>query len=160
MTDTPDYDLVQRWEAALRSGEYKQGNSLLKYTDSGGALRYCCLGVLCEVGGVEGLPADSDFAAYPRYLFDGCSLAPPLELLDRFAGKHISDMTDLTLALPPEIDDQLYSMLEKLDDEERETSRTGSNGEYAAAYLNDTIGLTFEQIADCVRFSWPEAFAE
>jgi hypothetical protein len=37
-------DLMKRWIAALRSGEYKQGKGQL-IKDG----RYCCLGVLCDV---------------------------------------------------------------------------------------------------------------
>lgn len=40
----------EKWVAALRSGEYKQGTGalkLLEYEDS--QPRYCCLGVLCDL---------------------------------------------------------------------------------------------------------------
>lgn len=40
---------MERWVAALRSGKYKQGHSLLRSTQN----HYCCLGVLCDVLGVE-----------------------------------------------------------------------------------------------------------
>jgi hypothetical protein len=43
-------DLVKKWVAALRSGEYKQGKGYLKYVEGGKTL-YCCLGVLCELTG-------------------------------------------------------------------------------------------------------------
>lgn len=33
-----------KWVEALRSGEYKQGDTYLKMLD-----KYCCLGVLCDV---------------------------------------------------------------------------------------------------------------
>lgn len=39
------------WVAALRSGEYKQTKGHLK-CDSG----YCCLGVLCDLEGVDWVP--------------------------------------------------------------------------------------------------------
>ena len=35
---------LQKWIAALRSGEYKQGRSYLR-----DGAEYCCLGVLCDV---------------------------------------------------------------------------------------------------------------
>lgn len=38
-------ELKDKWIAALRSGEYKQGKARLK-TDDGG---YCCLGVLADI---------------------------------------------------------------------------------------------------------------
>ena len=37
-------NIKEKWIAALRSGEYKQGR---KHLNNNGA--YCCLGVLCEV---------------------------------------------------------------------------------------------------------------
>lgn len=36
--------------AALRSGDYLQGTGKLKYEDSDGNKRYCCLGVACSIG--------------------------------------------------------------------------------------------------------------
>ena len=39
-----DEQVKAKWVAALRSGEYKQAQRVLK-TDTG----YCCLGVLCEL---------------------------------------------------------------------------------------------------------------
>lgn len=42
-------ELKSKWLEALRSGNYKQAHGKLK-TDKG----YCCLGVLCEVAGLQG----------------------------------------------------------------------------------------------------------
>jgi hypothetical protein len=42
-------NIKKRWTAALRSGEYKQGTTLLSYCDEPGDIKYCCLGVLCEI---------------------------------------------------------------------------------------------------------------
>lgn len=45
-----DAELKAKWVAALRSGEFEQGRSLLFSND-----RYCCLGVLaCVVNGAKG----------------------------------------------------------------------------------------------------------
>lgn len=41
--------LQEQWVEALESGEYKQGQRNLCYED-----KYCCLGVACEVMGIEG----------------------------------------------------------------------------------------------------------
>ena len=160
MTDTLDYDLIRRWEAALRSGRYNQGVSLLKYEDKSETVRYCCLGVLCEVGGLVARSCDH-FAIYPRYEFDGSTLSPPKALVESFAGKHISDHADLTLDLPPNIQELVDDVLEATPIGDDPIARQcGSNGEYTAATLNDTFNLSFSQIADCIRFTWPEAFAE
>lgn len=37
-------EIKAQWLAALRSGDYQQGRSLLHYED-----RFCCLGVLCDL---------------------------------------------------------------------------------------------------------------
>ncbi len=74
------------WTDALRSGEYLQGTrSLLKYNREEGDLRYCCLGVLCEVMGLESgqskevqvaycFGTDKDVAFLPESLRDKSGL--------------------------------------------------------------------------------------
>jgi hypothetical protein len=44
-----DADLRAKWVAALRSGDYIQGEGALKRQDVDDQVRHCCLGVLCEV---------------------------------------------------------------------------------------------------------------
>lgn len=44
-----DPEWKQKWLAALRSGEYKQGQGQLVQQHSDGAVVYCCLGVLCAI---------------------------------------------------------------------------------------------------------------
>src|SRR3990167_9242979 len=44
---------AMKWIAALRSGKYKQGKGALHQVDRSRYHKYCCLGVLCEVVGVE-----------------------------------------------------------------------------------------------------------
>jgi hypothetical protein len=43
-------ELKQKWIAALRSGEYKQGKGVLRTTED----RFCCLGVLCNLIAPDG----------------------------------------------------------------------------------------------------------
>ena len=50
---TMDRKLKAKWLRALRSGKFLQGKDWLKYKDSAGKTRYCCLGVLCEVGRIR-----------------------------------------------------------------------------------------------------------
>ena len=52
-------EVRDNWVKALRSGEYEQGEMNLK--DRG---KYCCLGVLGEINGVDlDTPADGRYAA-------------------------------------------------------------------------------------------------
>jgi len=47
-------NIKQRWIAALRSGEYKQGDGYLaEFQD--GSYHYCCLGVLYEIAVADGV---------------------------------------------------------------------------------------------------------
>lgn len=46
----------KQWLKALRSGEYKQGQSQLRQVEEGdygeeGEVKFCCLGVLCDIYG-------------------------------------------------------------------------------------------------------------
>ena len=47
-------ELVTKWIAALRSGQYKQARGSLRRTvgDFGEDTGYCCLGVLCDLSGI------------------------------------------------------------------------------------------------------------
>jgi hypothetical protein len=65
MATEEQLEFRRRWVAALRSGDYRQGRGALK-TKFGGMAEYCCLGVLCEVLGIEGGEND----AY-LYSFEG-----------------------------------------------------------------------------------------
>lgn len=40
----------RRWVKALRSGNYLQGSSTLRRQIPGERPRFCCLGVLCDIG--------------------------------------------------------------------------------------------------------------
>lgn len=42
-------NIMKKWVKALRSGKYKQGTGTLKQYNRKGQVKYCCLGVLCEL---------------------------------------------------------------------------------------------------------------
>lgn len=42
-------NIMKKWVKALRSGKFKQGTGTLKQYNSKGQVKYCCLGVLCEL---------------------------------------------------------------------------------------------------------------
>lgn len=44
-------DVKEKWVAALRSGEYEQGTRMLSRDN-----KFCCLGVLCKLSGLEFSP--------------------------------------------------------------------------------------------------------
>lgn len=45
--------IAEKWVAALRSGEYKQGTKYLRSGD-----KFCCLGVLCDLAVKENIITD------------------------------------------------------------------------------------------------------
>lgn len=72
-----DPELKTRWVEALRSKKYTQGHHVLKEEQKDGSLAYCCLGVLCEISGIQNeiVPSskrfsfsDKDGSTYQAYL--------------------------------------------------------------------------------------------
>lgn len=70
-------EALKKWIKALRSGEYAQGRLDLK-ADRNGVVRYCCLGVLCEILkddlGLKITPQDTTNVSW-RY--DNCQASLP-----------------------------------------------------------------------------------
>lgn len=68
-----------KWIAALRSGEYKQGNAVLRSEDN----KFCCLGVLCDLVIKENPKLnwyiDEEICDYE---IDGETEFPPQEIYD------------------------------------------------------------------------------
>lgn len=72
-------EVKQKWVAALRSGEYTQGQGSLKNAKS----EYCCLGVLCDVAKKEGQEVVEKYLTFEGvYAFDGKWLFPPHSVRD------------------------------------------------------------------------------
>lgn len=59
-------ELKAKWLAALRSGEYVQGEGRLR----GEGNSYCCLGVLCDISGLGDWSADEYVVDGARYTVD------------------------------------------------------------------------------------------
>lgn len=59
-------DLVVRgrWTAALRSGDYHRGSGTLALVVPEEPVRYCCLGVLCELAALDGVVERYDVPLY------------------------------------------------------------------------------------------------
>lgn len=118
-------EVIEKWVAALESGDYPQTQGALNTTDDDGNHSYCCLGVLCELAADEGLiePADHYGAyAYTEYgveYMEGGVLPPPVR---GWAGLRYSN---------PDV---------AVNDERRSLTA-----------LNDRDMLTFPVIADIIR---------
>lgn len=89
-------DLKAKWVAALRSGKYKQGQGWL-YSIIKGSPKFCCLGVLCEVGGVTRQEENAKSIFSYGEKFD-TELPPPKFLgeigLTRLEARHLAKMND------------------------------------------------------------------
>jgi hypothetical protein len=60
-------EIKEKWIAALRSGEYKQGTAHLNNKG-----KFCCLGVLCDLAVKEG-EVEVEVDTYDlRVYYDGC----------------------------------------------------------------------------------------
>ncbi len=69
-------DIKELWVAALRSGKYVQGQGQLATKDNG-TVKFCCLGVLCQVL-VDNKLLDITVATKTGYLtYDGAGLTLP-----------------------------------------------------------------------------------
>lgn len=118
-------EVKAKWVAALRSGKFEQGRTALAFQTDDGATQYCCLGVLCEVLGVDKQPTRID----GRYGFFVAE--------DRPRERHY---------LPPAV--AQAAGLDSTDPEVNE-SCNGRNP-VSLSYLNDK-GYTFEQIAQLIE---------
>ncbi len=86
-------ELKAKWLEALRSGKFTQGRTVLK--DSFG--HYCCLGVLCEVAGLDLTKAEESYvdSIYPllgtdfdRNMNEGAKLCHMNDDWPRIGGKY------------------------------------------------------------------------
>lgn len=121
------------WIQELRTTTKKQGKHLLKYVSvEGGETHYCCLGIGCELAGLEeeynSYSGTSFFNGYP-------TLAPPAFL--RWLG--LLDKTEDEVDIYPDWPAGLSN----------EYGRYASD--LSAAGMNDA-GFTFAQIADVFAY--------
>ena len=73
-------DIAEKWVAALRSGEYKQGKDVLAVCDR---TKHCCLGVLCEVAIKEGLEVQVEtLVDHHAAIFDNSKAFLPVSVAD------------------------------------------------------------------------------
>lgn len=127
-----DPDIKAKWLTALRSGDYKQGQNYLHYTetyDGQKADYYCCLGVLCDIAVKEGVvevEEQSDDGVV-RWAYDW-SGTMPTSVVAKWAYATDSLNVDRNAWLVP-VSDRLCSLSE----------------------LNDDRGFSFAQIADVIE---------
>lgn len=70
--------IKNKWLEALRSGNYKQGQKVLRSQDN----KFCCLGVLCDIMDPEAWNNDSVFGG-PQYGENEATSFPPHAVLEQ-----------------------------------------------------------------------------
>ena len=81
-------EVKAKWLAALRSGDFKQGQGSLHTIEPVVGERFCCLGVLCKLAADEGVipaPIRSDFARKNWVVYDGAASLLP-KSVSRWSG--------------------------------------------------------------------------
>lgn len=118
---------IQNWVKALRSGEYRQCKDHIKKNNS-----YCCLGVACNIipisfeAGYDELPNEA--RAYYDLDADP-ELEVPQSVIDKFIKRQKKNKKKY-----------LYIFSELLNT--------------SAVDLNDRIGFNFDEIADCIEYTY------
>lgn len=154
---TPNLENIRSWRDDLLDPENVQGHDYLE-TDEG---EFCCLGRVCVLAECV-RTAGGKYGIGPMY--DGEDATLPRRAIAWLGLSAFSD--DPRLTVPPHL---LAVCLEREAAVGEETAthvfssvqealkRTGKT---ACSHLNDTFGLTFPQIAECIEATWPEAFTQ
>lgn len=122
-------DLMKDWIVELHNPERKQTQGVLGRRTAEGVQSNCCLGVLCEVDGIE---------PYASPMTDGSYIL-------QYAGREGMPTSDLIAKVLDKDLDVWYSETVELYEDEDED---GNLNTIVADEANDTYGLSFEEIAE------------
>jgi hypothetical protein len=111
--------------AALRSGDYKQGQRRLAIVKPDGSVTYCCLGVFCEVAIADGL---------------GVRVGERHDSM----GQEVKEFDDEYLVLPVSVRDWLG-----VNDTDPEVAFGAEF--FRMSSLNDDVYLSFREIAGAIE---------
>lgn len=130
---------THQWAVGLRTTSSPQVHSRLAANLGNGVVGFCCLGLGCELAGIERDRAGTEYA------YDGTTGLPPARFhqwLGLDPGAHVPPPPGHghDVAVDWDLDLYGYDMREYHDDDDMRT--------YAS--LNDNLALTFPQIADIV----------
>lgn len=130
------------WYRALKSGQFEQGKNYLGRREPDGQVRYCCLGVACEVAIANGLNLNR-FSANAIF---------------RYSGTHEDEYTSTGSHLPAAVMDWLgidehapQIATDVLDMQSELCTHDQCDCDAVTAIrANDSMDWTFDQIADAV----------
>lgn len=133
-----DSAIKHRWQTALESGAYQKGHGALKQMDHEGNLRYCCLGVLCELAVEDGVipPSAHDSKHWNDRIF---SFGKDADMTSGYLPDSVKDWAGLEYSNP------------RVSVPGHERARTWSNDEVNLADLNDSGHYTFSYIASFIE---------
>lgn len=135
--NTVNKELVKKWVEALRSGKYKQGRKALRNKND----EFCCLGVLCDISkkdlGIDWEPEENgEFEAFEAYVMEKNGGVLPDRVWE-YIGREATDYKVQISITNPKLPDFI--------------AKNYPSGDLYLATLNDTYGLSFEQIADIIE---------
>lgn len=119
-------EIADLWISALRSGRYKQCKRVLNNGEG-----MCCLGVLCDISGLNTWEACNQ--EYPPYGYYSCGSQK------EFLPKNVQEWAGVDSESPSYSKDNI------------ETNR-----DIYLHELNDEDGLTFAEIADRIESNWEQ----
>jgi hypothetical protein len=130
----PNAAVIEKWVAALESGEYKQTRgALYRSADhDGDPAGYCCLGVLCDLAVKEGV------------------IDPPVVAFDKDRGM-VATYAESDTFLPVKV--QEWVGIDE-DNPWVDFERWGREVADNLALLNDEEEASFEEIADILRLNY------
>jgi len=128
---------IKEWVKALRSGEYKQGQSYLRNRDN----KFCCLGVLCDLTNKKEWKVLLEEDDYCTILNEESVL--PKSILNLLNLEEREPNFKISLENP--------KLIEILKENYKKEDRINTWGYYSLTELNDTWKLNFSQIADILE---------
>lgn len=140
-------EVMEKWVAALRSGEYQQIDGRLRSfePDADGKYSYCCLGVLCDLHRQEFNADGSDY----HYTW-GEAVRP---IVSKPTTAYANHVDDLPYSVKEWAGIKMNSPVVYLDDEEL-TGEDEGKSEIELIGLNDDAGWSFERIANVIEEQW------
>lgn len=120
--------LMKDWIVELHNPERKQATGGLGYLHEDGSSSNCCLGVLCEVAGIQGetMLDEPHFTTSDRetLIYRGRESMPPSEVIDQVMGNEMPGGDESVVLFEDDTDDEVW-----------------------AESANDDLGLSFREIA-------------
>lgn len=157
----PNTEIIKEWVAALRSGEYEQGEGALKLhqefdpskSEFGDWVplakpQFCCLGVLCDLAEQKGITTSRPDPRGANVAYESASGLPP-ESVENWAGVRAWEVT-----WPDDIPSKNVQPDCAPDCEICAQDQPPVPAKIGLASLNDNHHYTFNQIADVIEKEW------